>query len=146
MSEPKNALAELRERLGAAARANQPLARYTSIRVGGPADLFFLARTSDELARADDSLSNSSREEVSSSMDPTQSPKLGFENDVKPLFRERDRGSMLRFFDLWAFDDVVANGEAIAERLADGSMPCDGAWPPERIDLFRRWLDAGAPE
>jgi hypothetical protein len=53
---------------------------------------------------------------------------------------------MLRSFDLWSYDDVVANGEAIAERLTDGSMPCDGAWPPERIDLFRRWLDDGAPE
>jgi hypothetical protein len=53
---------------------------------------------------------------------------------------------MLRSFDLWAYDDVVANGDAIAERLADGSMPCDGAWPPERIDLFRRWLDKGSPE
>ena len=79
-------------------------------------------------------------------MDSTQPPKLGFENDIKPLFRERDRGSMLRSFDLWSYDDVVANGEAIAERLTDGSMPCDGAWPPERIDLFRRWLDGGAPE
>ena len=69
-------------------------------------------------------------------MDSTQPPKLGFENDIKPLFRERDRGSMLRSFDLWAYDDVVANGEAIAERLTDGSMPCDGAWPPSASTCF----------
>jgi hypothetical protein len=79
-------------------------------------------------------------------MDTTEPHKLGFENDIKPLFRERDRGSMRRFFDLWAYVEVVANGQAIAERQSDGSMPCDGAWPSERVDLFRRWLDEGAAE
>jgi hypothetical protein len=69
-----------------------------------------------------------------------------FETDIKPLFRERDRDSMLRSFDLWAYSDVVGNGEAIARRLADGSMPCDGAWPSEQVELFRSWLDGGAPE
>jgi hypothetical protein len=73
-------------------------------------------------------------------MEPT------FETDIKPLFRDRDRSSMLGSFDLWAYPDVVAHGEAIAQRLADGSMPCDGAWPSERVELFRRWLDGGAPE
>jgi hypothetical protein len=79
-------------------------------------------------------------------MDNSETHKLGFEKDIKPLFRERDVGSMRRFFDLSSYADVVANGQAIAERLADGSMPCDGAWPPERVDLFRRWLDEGAAE
>jgi hypothetical protein len=76
----------------------------------------------------------------------TSGSELSFEADIKPLFRDRDRASMRGSFDLWAYADVVANGEVIAERLADGSMPCDGAWPPERVDLFRRWLDGGAPE
>ena len=71
---------------------------------------------------------------------------MGFETDIKPLFRERDRGSMLRFFDLWSYDDVVAHGQEISERLADGSMPCAGAWPADRVDLFRRWLSEGAPQ
>jgi hypothetical protein len=48
--------------------------------------------------------------------------------------------------DLWAYADVVAHGQAIAERLADGTMPCDGAWPSERVDLFRRWLSQGPAE
>lgn len=70
-----------------------------------------------------------------------------FERDVKPLFRERDRGSMLEVakFDLWERDDVADNAEAIVKRLEDGSMPCDGAWPPERVATFRRWMDAGMP-
>ena len=49
-------------------------------------------------------------------------------------------------FDLWSYDDVSQNATAIAERLRDGSMPCDGAWPDEQIELFERWVDAGAPE
>jgi hypothetical protein len=72
--------------------------------------------------------------------------ELSFEADIKPLFRDRDRASMSGSFDLWSYADVVANGPAIAERLTDGSMPCDGAWPAEQVDLFRRWLDDGAAE
>ena len=72
--------------------------------------------------------------------------KPSFESDIKPLFRDRDRASMRGSFDLWSYADVVANGQAILERVADGSMPCDGAWPTERVDLFRQWLDDGAPQ
>ena len=70
---------------------------------------------------------------------------LSFDHDVKPLFRERDRGSMLATFDLWQRDDVAENADAILKRLEDGSMPCDGAWPAERVDVFRRWVNAGMP-
>jgi hypothetical protein len=71
-----------------------------------------------------------------------------FEREVRPLFRERDRGSMIEVanFDLWARDDVAEHSQAILERLENGSMPCDQAWPAERIAIFRRWVDAGMPE
>jgi hypothetical protein len=72
--------------------------------------------------------------------------KPGFESDIRPLFRDRDRAAMRGSFDLWSYADVVANGQAILERVADGSMPCDGPWPPERVDLFLRWLDDGAAQ
>jgi hypothetical protein len=71
---------------------------------------------------------------------------VSFERDVRPLFREQDRRSMEGFFDLWSYDDVRANADAILDRLSDGSMPCDGAWPEEHVDLFERWIDAGMPE
>jgi hypothetical protein len=61
-----------------------------------------------------------------------------------PLFRESDREAMRRAFDLWSYDDVVTHGSAIAARLKDGSMPCDGPWPDEQVSLFQRWLDDGA--
>jgi hypothetical protein len=65
--------------------------------------------------------------------------------DIKPLFRERDRGSMLTHFDLWSYEDVVRNKEAILNRLADGGMPCDGPWPTEQVEVFRGWVASGTP-
>ena len=68
---------------------------------------------------------------------------VGFEADIKPLFRERDQRAMQSRFDLWSYDDVSQYAEGILTRLRDGSMPCDGAWPPAQIDLFQRWIDSG---
>ena len=65
--------------------------------------------------------------------------------DIKPLFREGDRSSMISAFDLWSYDDVVQHKDAILGRLADGDMPCDGAWPAEQVELFRGWIEAGTP-
>ena len=70
---------------------------------------------------------------------------MDFEKDVKPLFRERDRESMRFAFDLWSLADVSAHADAILDRLEAGTMPCDGAWPAEHVDVFRRWIDAGKP-
>jgi len=52
---------------------------------------------------------------------------------------------MLSLFDLWSYDDVKANGNAILDQLASGSMPCDGAWPSEQVEIFRAWLADGTP-
>ena len=68
---------------------------------------------------------------------------VGFEKHVRTMFRHRDRQSMKFAFDLWSYDDVKANAHAIVERLANGSMPCDGAWPQEQVDAFSRWIDGG---
>jgi hypothetical protein len=67
----------------------------------------------------------------------------GFETDIKPLFRDRDRQSMQRHFDLWSHEDVSEHADAISERLQDGSMPCDDAWPPAQVELFQRWVEGG---
>jgi hypothetical protein len=66
-----------------------------------------------------------------------------FESDIRPLFREQDRESMLMSFDLWSYDDVKENAPRILERLDDGTMPCDGAWPDENVSLFTAWVDGG---
>jgi hypothetical protein len=64
---------------------------------------------------------------------------MTFETDIKPLFREADRDAMKWAFDLWSEDAVRTNADAILERLEDGTMPCDGEWSAEQIELFRSW-------
>jgi Ferritin-like len=76
---------------------------------------------------------------------PGSDESMGFEQDIKRLFRERDRDSMKFAFDLWSLDDVSTHADAILARLEAGTMPCDGAWPAERVAVFRRWIDAGKP-
>jgi Ferritin-like len=75
----------------------------------------------------------------------TQEEPMHFEQDIKPLFRERDRDSMRFAFDLWSLEDVSTHADAIIDRLEAGTMPCDGAWPADRVAVFRRWIDAGKP-
>jgi hypothetical protein len=69
----------------------------------------------------------------------------GFERDTRPLFRDIDVRSMSSAFDLSSYDDVRANADKILATVASGAMPCDGRWPPARVQLFRGWLEAGCP-
>lgn len=68
-----------------------------------------------------------------------------YAGDIRPLFRDDDREAMEFAFDLYSYEDVKENAEAIYERLEDGSMPCDGEWPEERLAVFREWIAAGMP-
>jgi hypothetical protein len=68
-----------------------------------------------------------------------------FDDDIKPLFRDKDRERMEFAFDLWSHGDVKDNAETILERLEEGDMPCDGAWSDEQVALFKRWIEAGSP-
>ena len=69
---------------------------------------------------------------------------VSFERDIRPLWRERDVKSMAFAFDLSSYDDVRNNAEAIYDRLASGTMPCDGAWPDDDVNRFRAWIDGGS--
>lgn len=69
----------------------------------------------------------------------------GFEHDIRPLFRERDRSAMEFAFDLWSYADVRDNAENVYSRIDDGSMPCDGEWPAEWLMLLLAWIDGGCP-
>ena len=70
----------------------------------------------------------------------------GFDRDIKNLFRASDRDAMQGSFDLWSYDDVSQYAAPILERLKDGTMPCDGAWPPAHVALFEQWMTAGKPK
>jgi hypothetical protein len=72
--------------------------------------------------------------------------RVTYEEDIRQLFRDRDIQSMSFAFDLSSYDDVRANAEAIYEKLAAGSMPCDGRWPAEDVERFRTWIDNGSPQ
>ena len=76
---------------------------------------------------------------------PGADAKLSFERDIKPMFRQKDRDSMLQAFDLFDYDDVVENARKIARSLRSGQMPCDGAWSGEQVDKLQQWIDAGTP-
>jgi hypothetical protein len=68
---------------------------------------------------------------------------VSFAADIRPLFREKDVQSMARHFDLTSFEDVTTVADRILGRLRAGSMPCDGEWPSEQVDLFERWIGTG---
>jgi hypothetical protein len=74
---------------------------------------------------------------------PPEAPS--FERDIRPLFREEDVEMMEIAYDLSSYDDVRKFAEDIYERVAEGTMPCDRAWPAERVQLLRVWIDAGCP-
>jgi len=73
---------------------------------------------------------------------PADDEPVHFDKHIKPLFRGQDRQSMKFAFDLWAYGDVKQHADAILGRLRNGSMPCDGAWPNEKIDVFARWVES----
>ena len=68
---------------------------------------------------------------------------LSFERDIKPLFREKDRGAMMQAFDLFDYADVSDNADAIVGSVRSGQMPCDGAWPDADVEKLQQWIDAG---
>ena len=69
-----------------------------------------------------------------------------FARDIRPLFTERDRAAMRWAFDLGEVASVRQHADAILEQVAAGRMPCDAAWPAERVALFHRWVRAGSPD
>ena len=76
---------------------------------------------------------------------PAAGEPVRYGQHIKPLFRRLDRQSMRFAFDLWSHADVSQHAQAILERLQAGTMPCDGAWPSEQIEVFQRWIDTGKP-
>ena len=66
-----------------------------------------------------------------------------FEHDIRPLFRSKDIESMSGVFDPSSYQNVRSNADKIYEKLSNGSMPCDGAWPADRVQLFQSWINAG---
>ncbi|MFE9575135.1 CDGSH iron-sulfur domain-containing protein [Nocardia sp. NPDC006044] len=77
---------------------------------------------------------------------PGPEETVRFDTHIKPLFRPRDRNSMVFAFDLWSIDDVRSHAEAILDQVRRGAMPCDGPWPAPWVALFERWIETGTAE
>ena len=75
----------------------------------------------------------------------TQEQRPSFGHDIRPLFRPTDVSAMKQMFDLSSYDDVRGNAANIYEALSDGSMPCDGAWPSEQVQLVPGVDGGGLP-
>jgi hypothetical protein len=74
-----------------------------------------------------------------------ESGTLSFAGDIRPLFRDKDRDSMRRAFDLFDYSSVCDHADAIVGALRSGKMPCDGAWPASQVETVQRWIDEGKP-
>jgi hypothetical protein len=70
---------------------------------------------------------------------------VSFGHHIKPMFRAKDRQSMLFAFDLWSYDALRTHAADVLARVANGSMPCDGSWPDAQVQVFRRWTESGTP-
>ena len=77
---------------------------------------------------------------------PPPGAPVSFDEHIAPLFRDRDRQAMRFAFDLGSYQDVSANAAQILERVRTGSMPCDAAWPAERVEVLARWVATGMRE
>jgi hypothetical protein len=71
---------------------------------------------------------------------------ISYQNDVKPMFTQLDRDHMLKWFDLWKYDDVKAHADAIHDNVASGKMPPPGVeprWSPDKVQRFKQWVQDG---
>jgi hypothetical protein len=66
-----------------------------------------------------------------------------FERDIRTMFRPEDIEAMSFTFDLSSYADVAEHAELIWQRLEDGTMPCDAAWPAADVERFGAWIESG---
>jgi hypothetical protein len=74
-----------------------------------------------------------------------------FQEDIRPLFTERDIRAMSKAFNLASYDDVKLHSAAIYDRIrgiGGAVMPPppprgEGPWPQTYIELFAQWIADG---
>ena len=71
-------------------------------------------------------------------------PRAGQLRAAHQTALSRRRCRSMRFaFDLWSHEEVSRHAGAILDRVRAGTMPCDGAWPQDRVAVLERWIDSG---
>ena len=67
-------------------------------------------------------------------------------NRRQPLFREKDRDAIRGVFDLWDYDDVRDNSDAILTRRGKRQHALRWRVASDRVALFQAWINEGSPE
>jgi hypothetical protein len=77
---------------------------------------------------------------------PVPPSPLTYSHDIRPLFRANDiacmdpRGKKL---DDPTWMCVPANAQLVYAAVSAGRMPPDGRWSPDKVTLFKQWMDDG---
>jgi hypothetical protein len=60
------------------------------------------------------------------------------------MFRNSDIETMQNYsLNLSSYNEAKKKIQPIHATLAEGTMPCDGAWPKDRVAALQRWMDEG---
>jgi len=71
---------------------------------------------------------------------------LTYSHDIRPLFRDMDiacMGPRGKHLDDPVWMCTPANAQRVFNAVSAQRMPPDTPWPPERVALFKQWMDQG---
>lgn len=71
---------------------------------------------------------------------------LTYSHDIRPLFRDMDIACMVhrgKKLNDATWMCTPANAQEVYNAVFNGVMPPDGRWPPDRVALFKQWMDDG---
>jgi len=76
---------------------------------------------------------------------------VSFQEDILPLFTERDIHAMSKAFNLVSYGDVKTHADAIYDRIrgiGGAVMPPppprgEGPWAQAKVELFAQWMKDG---
>jgi len=72
---------------------------------------------------------------------------VGFDEDIRPLFRAGDQACMsARGIDLGDWWEVRRNSDAIFAMVSSGKMPPDTPWDKDKFGKFADWREEGMPK
>jgi len=71
---------------------------------------------------------------------------LTYSHDIRPLFRDMDIACMVprgKLLNDATWMCTPANAQRVFNAVSTHRMPPDAPWPPERVALFKQWMDQG---
>jgi hypothetical protein len=71
---------------------------------------------------------------------------VSYQSDIRRLFTQLDRDHMLKSFDLWSYDDVKKNAQAIYAVVESGKMPPpdeEPRWSRDSVQKLKQWIEGG---